>query len=183
MTPSATAEQESKRVLRSRRNELLLIFRLPTEILVTVFKNVEEDHRLDESASSDVPPCVVVSRVCRYWRSVAYACPALWTHIRSTNPHLVVIMLEKSRNLPLVVMYKSPAPPRRYLKPILSHLPVPRIKSLKFRALDIYADPIIQWLSSQPAPLLETFEFSKPINSPVAVTVVTRPISNDIFQG
>ncbi|KIK32234.1 hypothetical protein CY34DRAFT_166890, partial [Suillus luteus UH-Slu-Lm8-n1] len=51
------------------------------------------------------------------------------------------------------------------------------------RAVHIYADPIIQWLSSQPAPLLETFEFSKPVNSPGAVTVVTRPISNDIFQG
>lgn len=178
MTPSATAEE--KHDLRSRKNELLGIFRLPTELLVTVFKYLEEDQRYDESASSDVPACVVVSRVCRYWRSVAYAYPALWTHIRSTNPRLVAIMLEKSRNLPLVIMYKSPAPPRRCLQPIISHLP--RIKSLQFRALDIYADSIIQWLSSQPAPLLELFEFSIPIQ-PIPAVVDIRRISNDIFQG
>ncbi|KIK44281.1 hypothetical protein CY34DRAFT_802889 [Suillus luteus UH-Slu-Lm8-n1] len=181
MARSAAAKQESKRVLRSRRNELLPIFRLPTEILVMVFKNVEEDHRLDESAHSDVPACVVVSRVCKYWRSVAYACPALWTHIRSTNPHLVAIMLEKSRNFPLVVMYKTPAPPRHCLKPILSHLP--RIESLKFRALEIHANDIIQWLSSQPAPLLETFEFSTPIVTQNSADVDITPISSVIFQG
>ncbi|KAG1771429.1 hypothetical protein EDD22DRAFT_569878 [Suillus occidentalis] len=177
------ATLESKRVLRSRTNERLPIFRLPTEILMTVFRGLEEDQRFDESASSDVPACVVVSRVCRYWRSVAYAYPALWTHIRSTNPRLVAIMLEKSRNLPLVVMYKTPAPPRRCLKPILSHLP--RIKSLKFRALEIYANHIIEWLSSQPAPLLETFEFSTPIQlvTQNSADVDITPISNDIFQG
>ncbi|KAG1771494.1 hypothetical protein EDD22DRAFT_842732 [Suillus occidentalis] len=36
---------------------------------------------------------------------LAYACPALWTHIRSTNPRLVAIILGRSRNLPLDVKY------------------------------------------------------------------------------
>lgn len=110
---------ESKRVLCSRMNNRLPIFRLPTEILAMVFKNLEDDQRFDESASSDVP-AGVVSADC----SVAYALERmcvqraghLWTRI-------------------VLVMYQKPAPPRRCLNPIISQ--APRLRSVELTCLRI----------------------------------------------
>jgi hypothetical protein len=96
---------ESKRVLRSRMNNRLPIFRLPTEILAMVFKNLEEDQRFDESASSDVP-AGVVSADC----GVAYALERMCVQ-RAGHLWTCIIL----------VMYKKPAPPRRCLNPVLSH--------------------------------------------------------------
>ncbi|KAG1876455.1 hypothetical protein DFJ58DRAFT_754368 [Suillus subalutaceus] len=165
------------RVLRSRRNRRIPISRLPTEILVMVFKHFEEEKRFDGSASDNIPACLALTHVCKDWRTIAFQCPALWTFIHSSSPRWLGIMFERSQNLPLVVTYKSPVSLQDCLELVLSHLP--RIKVLRFRSLQPDCDRIIQLLSSQSAPLLEIFDFRKPL----AMWPETSPISNTIFQG
>ncbi|KAG2135852.1 hypothetical protein DEU56DRAFT_981032 [Suillus clintonianus] len=152
--------------------------RLPSEILAMVFEHYEEEKRFDGSASDGVPACLKVTHVCRHWREIALGCPALWTFICSFSPRWLGIMLERSMNAPLIVTFKSPVPLQKCLEPILSHLS--RIKVLQIPLLESDFEPIIRLLSSQPAPLLEIFEFTKPwaYNDPTK-----RLISNAIFQG
>ncbi|KAG1808632.1 uncharacterized protein BJ212DRAFT_1302911 [Suillus subaureus] len=165
------------RVVRSRRNRRLPISRLPTEILVMIFKHFEEEKRFDGSASDDVPACLPLTHVCKDWRTIALQCPALWTSIHSSSPRWLGIMFERSQNLPLVVTYKSPVSLPDCLELVLSHLP--RIKVLRFRSFQPDCDRIIQLLSSQPAPLLEIFDFSKPLE----MWPETTHMTGTIFQG
>ncbi|KAG2148839.1 hypothetical protein DEU56DRAFT_753078 [Suillus clintonianus] len=152
--------------------------RLPSEILAMVFEHHEYQERFDGSANDGVPACLEITHVCRYWREVALGCPALWTFICSPSASWLGTMLERSMNAPLIVMLESPVPLEKYLEPILSHLS--RIKILQIPSLESDFEPIIRLLSSQPAPLLEMFEFTKPW---VKGDPKIRLISNAIFQG
>ncbi|KAG2139244.1 hypothetical protein DEU56DRAFT_324319 [Suillus clintonianus] len=161
MSTSTTTEiNKDLAVLAESMHVLDSISRLPAEILAIVFEFVEEEKRFDESANNNAPACLAITHVCRYWRNVALDCPSLWRFIRSSSPYLVGIMLERSRNAPLVVTYKSPVSLQGCLEPVLAQLP--RVKVLQFPSPAPDVDRIINLLSSQPAPLLENFDLRKP---------------------
>jgi hypothetical protein len=89
-------------------------------------------------------------------------------------------MLERSKEAPLVVIYSALAAPQHWpLVQILSQLP--RIKVLKLSTFSIDVDRILDCLFSQPAPLLQTFEY-RVLNSHDP-RIFIRPISDIIFQG
>ena len=59
----------------------MLIFRLPDEILASIFTHGARDyHEGNGHASFCVLDWVSVSYVCRHWRDAALDCPILWTY-------------------------------------------------------------------------------------------------------
>ncbi|KAG1769531.1 hypothetical protein EV702DRAFT_1250990 [Suillus placidus] len=184
---------ESMRALRSRSNDRVPVSRLPDEILLMIFNHIEEEKRLngfdsdddDIDGIGDAPACLAVTHACRYWRKVALECPTLWTLIRCTPPLWLDVMLERSQNAPLVVSYSafSISLLEGCLDKVLLHLP--RIKHLELRVFEIdigrtTRTPVMDLLSSQPAPMLEKFKFFLYSTSSLPTTVST---SNTIFQG
>ena len=74
--------------LRTKRNALSPISRLPDELLATIFIFNARQHVISEWAKVDtfrtppqVPLWVRVSYVCCRWRMVALGCPTLWTYV------------------------------------------------------------------------------------------------------
>lgn len=168
------------RILSFRRNCLAPIACLPNEILTNIFKFIEEDERLDGYDNEDIPACLAVTHVCRHWRNVALECPTLWRFIRSSSPFWLDIMLERSKETPLIVTYASPMPLEDCLEKVLLHLP--RIKYLEFRAWSCDVSHIMDLLASQPAPMLETFKFWARAGDRGALLPM-GPISAPIFEG
>ncbi|KAG0709603.1 hypothetical protein DFH29DRAFT_1011594 [Suillus ampliporus] len=175
-----SALAKSMQVLRTHQNGLVHISCLPPEILAIVFRHFAnfESHAIT-SRPHFAPICMMVTHVCRHWRQVALECPTLWASISSDslNYRWIGIMLERSTAAALVVTYSERASLRDCLEQILSQLP--RIEVLQISSFSSDVDHILDLLSSQPAPLLQTFEFSvigDVIHSP-------RPISDNIFQG
>ncbi|KAG2036935.1 hypothetical protein BDR03DRAFT_1092245 [Suillus americanus] len=168
---------ESMRILRLRRNGLAPISGLPNEILTVIFEYLEEEERLDGYDSEDIPACVTVTHVCRHWRNVALECPTLWRFISFYSPFWLDVMLERSKEIPLVVKYSTPMPLDDCLEKVLSHLP--RIEYLEFRSWSCDVGQVMDLLSSQPAPMLKTFKFW----ARDAAFLPTGPISGPIFQG
>ncbi|KAG1842027.1 hypothetical protein DFJ58DRAFT_916319 [Suillus subalutaceus] len=168
---------ESMRILRFRRNGLAPISGLPNEILTVIFEYLEEEERLDGYDSRDIPACVAVTHVCRHWRNVAIECPTLWRFISSSSPFWLDVMLERSKEIPLIVKYSIPMPLEYCLEKVLPHLP--RIEYLEFRPWSCDVGQVMDLLSSQPAPMLKTFKFWA--RDPVFLP--TGPISGPIFRG
>ena len=90
--------EESIRALKSRRNELSPISRLPVEILCDIFSftQAEDLARRPESWIS-------FSQVSQHWRSSALCAPALWTNIPIHNPHWAQEMLIRSKEAKLTI--------------------------------------------------------------------------------
>jgi hypothetical protein len=90
--------------LRTRRNELASISRLPLEALTLILVSclpALEDYRV-------LPPYVSVKgfpfmRVCRYWRHIALSCPLLWCTIPCKVLPITREFLAKSKNAPLSI--------------------------------------------------------------------------------
>ena len=96
--------QESIRVLKSRRNELSTISRLPTEILCKIFSLVE-DNILSSSRSPKF--WINFSQVSQHWRSVALSAPELWTKIPLSLPRRwVQERLIRSKMAKLTIGYR-----------------------------------------------------------------------------
>ncbi|KAG1735475.1 hypothetical protein EDD22DRAFT_1010711 [Suillus occidentalis] len=121
---NSAALAESTHVLRSHSNSQASILHLPDEILLIIFKYVEEDTRLsvfdfdddddddikllmddtdDEDDDCGVPACLAVTHVSRHWRKVALKSPTLWRFIGFTSIFWLDIILERSQKVPLVV--------------------------------------------------------------------------------
>ncbi|KAG1760134.1 hypothetical protein EDD22DRAFT_100579 [Suillus occidentalis] len=188
---NSAALVESVRVLRSCSNGQVPISRLPDEILLIIFKYFEEDTRLsvfdfddedddgnnNEDDDSGIPACLAVTHVSRHWRKVALERPTLWRFVGFTSIFWLDIMLERSQKVPLVVKCRlETSILLKTLEKILLHLP--RIKYLEFHAISCDADRIMELLSSQPAPMLETLKIGFSGMLPP-----TESTTNIIFQG
>ena len=93
--------EESIRALKSRRNELSPISRLPAEVICNIFSLIEEDNitysgRGPASWSN-------FSRVSQYWRSTALSAPELWTKIPLSYPRWAKEMLIRSKKAKLTI--------------------------------------------------------------------------------
>ncbi|KAJ7089850.1 hypothetical protein B0H15DRAFT_274387 [Mycena belliarum] len=94
------AEECSAREGRSEQNEIALIARLPPEILADIFvKCVPVSIRKLHNDSS----WLNIARVCSRWRSVALACPELWSTVILWPPTLTLVAMERSKLAPLIV--------------------------------------------------------------------------------
>ncbi|KIK37899.1 hypothetical protein CY34DRAFT_809907 [Suillus luteus UH-Slu-Lm8-n1] len=189
---NSAALAESARVLRSRSNSQVPISRLPDEILLIIFKYFEENTRLsvfdfnfddddddEEDDDGGAPACLAVTHVSRHWRQVALERPTLWRFVGSTSILWLDIMLERSQETPLVVKCRTGTSDSilvKTLEKILLHLP--RIKHLEFHAISHNSDRIMELLSSQPAPMLETLKIGFSGMLPT-----TESTTNTIFQG
>ncbi|KAG1734806.1 hypothetical protein EDB19DRAFT_1132876 [Suillus lakei] len=72
---------ESLRVLRSRRNALVCISWLPSEIFPIIFTYVEEESYTDTAHHRGSPAGLVVTHVCSHWRQTARDCLTLWASL------------------------------------------------------------------------------------------------------
>jgi hypothetical protein len=88
--------------LKSYRNSLTPVSRLPHILLTDIFILIHQSERTD-SLFPPGPPCLQISHVCRAWRDSALHCPLLWTDILFRPPEWTPIMLERSRTAPLRV--------------------------------------------------------------------------------
>ncbi|CAL1713942.1 unnamed protein product [Somion occarium] len=82
--------------------------RLPTELLIQIFKAYEEmcrpKHNLSRMEKRWARPYgwSVVSLICHYWRDIALATPSLWTFIQAGAPlEQIETWLSRSKSLPL----------------------------------------------------------------------------------
>lgn len=113
---------EQIRSLRSARNELAPISRLPVEILRTIFL-LFGNPWWDCDPVED--PRLISSWVSRKWRNLALGIPHLWSTIDFTNLERIDTCLIRARNVPLVVNLNFDQHPVHFdfLPPILAVLP------------------------------------------------------------
>ncbi|KAG1811427.1 uncharacterized protein BJ212DRAFT_510183 [Suillus subaureus] len=123
---------------------------------------------------------MIITHVCRHWRQITLECSSLWTFIDCLSAPWVPIMLERSKEAALVVIYSAPSVPEYWpLAQLLSQLP--RIKVLELCTFSVVVDRILDCLSSQLAPLLQIFEYRVLWSHDSRISI--RPISDTIFQG
>ena len=90
--------EESIRTLKSRRNELSPIYRLPAEVLCIIFSFTE-----DLSRSRSPKSWTNFSQVSQHWRSSALSAPELWTNIPVLYPRWAQEMLIRSKKAILTI--------------------------------------------------------------------------------
>jgi F-box-like len=151
--------EESVRRLKTRRNMLASISRLPTELLYKIFSTLA---CLDYSNPTDVSWIRPITAVCSHWRAVALECPRLWSSIIFSRPSWAAEMLKRSKMAPLAIRADL-----TYLTPkmvdavqmALQH--VSRIRELHLTASKATMEKLIDNLN-QRAPLLQSLCLSNP---------------------
>ncbi|KAF8552418.1 hypothetical protein OG21DRAFT_128585 [Imleria badia] len=144
--------------LRTQRNALSPISRLPLEILASIFIHYA---RSCQKTQRGIPDWVNVARVCRHWRDVALNCSTLWSFLFVSSKHCTDELLARSKRVPLKVRVDSEYPKQSRELNLLEKvaLQADRIQDLCLRLARREAERILSLLSS-PAPLLETLEIS-----------------------
>ncbi|EDR14527.1 uncharacterized protein LACBIDRAFT_305207 [Laccaria bicolor S238N-H82] len=144
------------RALKSRRNSLAAISRLPPEILSKIFVCCAATYELPQLTMN----WVKITHVSRHWRTVAIGCPHLWTMPVFARPRWVEEMLKRSKMAPLVIDAR------------LAHMAGPKYEAIQLamnhisRARELYLDSSSAWFgklfSSVPraAPMLQTLVLS-----------------------
>lgn len=150
-------------LIKTRRNALVPIGRLPPEVLAEVFLWLMYLHI--ESLPYVVKNCrshhwLVVCLVCRHWRSVALSAPRLWSHIllKPGDTERTTVFLQRSGQTALTLRQYDPREslPDEHLKLIFQQLY--RAKAL-FCAVD---ETFVRFseTSSISAPLLENLSIT-----------------------
>ena len=102
--------EESIRALKSRRNELSPISRLPVEMLANIFKfSLTEDDSYWQARRPE--SWTNFSQVSQHWRFSALSAPGLWTNIPVNYPRWAQEMLERSKMANLTIRYRYPFEP------------------------------------------------------------------------
>ena len=93
--------------LCAQRNSVMPIFRLPNEILASIFTHGARNyHEGNDPISFRVPHWVNVSYVCRHWRDVALSCPTLWTFHFTMSLRWTEELLARSKQASLKIRIK-----------------------------------------------------------------------------
>ncbi|KAF8141590.1 hypothetical protein EV363DRAFT_1392037 [Boletus edulis] len=159
--------------LRTKRNALSHVSRLPDELLATVFiLYVRQYHNSEwakiktfSTAPARVPIWVRVSYVCRRWRMAALSCPTLWTYVFFVSRTWMTVLLQRSQRAPLRVRVDLTYGARRslpMLEMLFEHLP--RMEEFHIRGLppDAVSNMISKCLI--PAPLLRSLQLTVSTN-------------------
>ncbi|TFK60886.1 hypothetical protein BDN72DRAFT_751234, partial [Pluteus cervinus] len=67
--------------LRTLRNSLAPVSQIPTELLSKIFVHSQDCGDISIVGEIDLTTRLPISWVCRHWREIALATPALWTVI------------------------------------------------------------------------------------------------------
>ncbi|KAI0060842.1 hypothetical protein BV25DRAFT_1992643 [Artomyces pyxidatus] len=143
-------------ILRSSRNALAPVSRLPEAILTTIFlllrRNSTFVHDLDDLT------WLHVTHVCRSWRQAALDCALLWTDILFDPPDWAAEMLRRSKSAPLSVDI-SLEPHAAVSKLDAACLALTRVSHIRTLHLELaasdYTERIIHLLRTQSADVLE----------------------------
>jgi len=154
--------EDSMRILKSRRNVLAPISRLPPEMLAKIFS-----FRAVESAESPNPlEWIRISHVSRHWRAVALDCPSLWGNLVFSRPKWSEEMLKRSKMASLVVKADLTCiTPRIFEAVRLALLHGPRIHELQLRAASATIERLLTTDSSFEAPMISSLSLSVPRNT------------------
>jgi hypothetical protein len=91
------------RALNCRRNVLLPIARIPTEIICRIF----DIHRNGYPPTKSMLKMLDITQVCSTWRSVTRSCLSLWTDIHVHLPMLAKEGMRLAKPLPLSLWYEE----------------------------------------------------------------------------
>jgi len=153
--------EESIRALKSRRNELSPVSRLPVEILCNIFSFVVNDSDANISIRVRSPKSWTnTSQVSRHWRSTALSAPELWTDIPLNYPRWAQEMLTRSKMAKLTIrsgFYFDISNPRA-IETVRSCLyEMNRVEVLKLTStLGLILEEIFRDLPTKSAPQLHT---------------------------
>ncbi|KAL0953739.1 hypothetical protein HGRIS_004928 [Hohenbuehelia grisea] len=148
---------ESARQLKSRRNALAPVSRLPPELLARIFLFCATPPTQDDfGGHSSLSWMKEVSHICQHWREVALGCPRLWSNISFSRPHWVEEMLKRSKMAPLSVKADMTYITPRQLEALKSSLEhVGRTTELHMLAYKTTFNKYLTVLD-KPAPMLES---------------------------
>jgi hypothetical protein len=147
-------DAEVVRKLKTRRNTLAYISRIPTEITSRIFIILAYSC----SERSDLSWIPAVTAVCGHWRAIALECPDLWCYIDFSKPIWVEEMLKRSRMAPLIIKAEYPSTKQvDAIRLALQHFS--RIKELHLTAS---RDTIVKLIDpiDKPALLLQSLHLS-----------------------
>lgn len=88
--------------LKSRRNSLCRISRLPPEVISEVFLVFAEQLQAQDRFKVDFK-WITVTHVCRLWRDIALQHGRLWGKIDTTRPDRTGAFIDRSKGAPLAV--------------------------------------------------------------------------------
>ncbi|KAH7914826.1 hypothetical protein BJ138DRAFT_1143044 [Hygrophoropsis aurantiaca] len=143
--------------LRARRNSLAPTSLLPPELLTAIFVECVKAHG---SQPNDFHKWIQVAHVCRHWRDIALACPALWNHLVFNDPKVTQTMITRSKYEPLVIKSDF-VTPRNYdgLQVALKY--TARTRELHLVATENLLRTLLNDIKD-PAPLLESLSLMIP---------------------
>ncbi|EIW52561.1 uncharacterized protein TRAVEDRAFT_61034 [Trametes versicolor FP-101664 SS1] len=125
--------------------------RLPTEILINIFRDLKEGR-----TESGTQPWYNVAAVCRSWRAIASSTPLLWNDIHvgpDMNAVLFQAFLERSLPFPIAVSFASSTKLAVYLALIRAHLS--RVRVLRFISTPRSEADLVADLLNESMPTLE----------------------------
>jgi len=177
----ATVDQDIDAVKRlmisifTRRNMLVPISMLPTEIFARIFHFValsESHYSLD---------WIRVTNVCRRWRQIAIDDSTLWTHFSTSfsrwNNKWIARRLFRARNAPLIIDLNGVI--RRdtlsLFPPHISHT-----RELYLHSLTLDHSKIVHEINIHKAPALEHLELTSGAPTPVAIQDL---VGRSFFKG
>ncbi|KAI6024736.1 hypothetical protein BKA83DRAFT_422960 [Pisolithus microcarpus] len=169
--------------LRSWRNSLSHVSRLPPELLTAIFLEYALDWHFENitTYADQVPDWVFVSHVCRTWRYVAVNCPALWTRFFLASCRWVDELLARSKTFPISIYvdlsYVRSSEPRRALARALRHMD--RIQHLWVCCSRADSVECLHQLSAA-APILRSFRLCL---TPIGYPDQQISINEDTFTG
>ncbi|KAJ7766334.1 Alpha/Beta hydrolase protein [Mycena maculata] len=147
-----------QRALRSQRNSLAPISRLPTEVLTTILESCPTiDGDRPHFRTRKFVSALKIAHVCRRWRDVALLSAHFWTNIVLSRPRWALEMLHRSRVAPLVVAVDLAAADTKTVAArdlVLGQLR--RIRELHL-SLPLFDPNRLPASLLAPAPILDTF--------------------------
>ena len=141
--------------LKSRRNSLCTVSRLPPEVLSEVFLDLAEQLQAQDRFKVDFK-WTSVAHVCHLWRHVALQHGRLWGKIDMTRPDRTSAFVDRSKGAPLAVRQSFPGSladlPTAFADPSY------RYRELHLRAKEGQLGPNVLRILSSPihAPVLES---------------------------
>ncbi|KAF9643103.1 hypothetical protein BDM02DRAFT_3077510, partial [Thelephora ganbajun] len=137
---------EVLRLIRSCRNRLTPISRIPPDVLILIpdFWGDRKSHF-----------AITLTHVCRTWREVFTSCSSLWTDFNCMNAEKTRVYLERSKSSPinLRIRREDGLFPRDPLFQVVPHA-IDRLESLFISTNPDYLQEITDHLS-HPAPVLK----------------------------
>ena len=140
-------------MVRSIKNSLALVNRIPPEILSLVPTYLEDNHK-DETS-------IKLTHVCRSWRAIFISLPSLWARLDCTNIDKTHVYLERSKSFPLEVCLgrvNNPLYRKEAFLPAVPH--IPRLTDLSVCGNPTQILPVLIEHFSCPVPLLDRLKIN-----------------------